>query len=203
MEAASVLQDGSDGVSPRRPPRADVVRNRERLLAAAREVFAAGGAEASLETVARQAGLGIGTLYRHFPTREALFEAVYRGEVERLVELAAQSQGDAAPFEALRRWIHANLAFIATKRGMVTALAVAAHGKSPLTAYSTDRLSGALGALLAQAATAGEIRDDIDAEEMLRALIGICYMFDTPDWQARVARLADVFVDGLRRTTPA
>src|SRR5258708_17634570 len=88
-----------------RKPRADAVRNRERVLDAAKAVFSAGGPEASLEAVARRAGVGIGTLYRHFPTREALFEAVYRREVEHLADLAQQLKGEVAPAEALRRWL--------------------------------------------------------------------------------------------------
>src|SRR5579883_1939518 len=106
-----------------RKPRSDSIRNRELLLKAAAKVFSAGGPEASLEAVAKRAGVGIGTLYRHFPTREALFEAVYRREVEQLAELAEELKGKAAPVEALRRWLHANVEFVATKKGMAAALA--------------------------------------------------------------------------------
>src|SRR6201982_642551 len=111
-----------------RKPRADAVRNRERVLEAAKAVFSAGGPDASLEAVAKRAGVGIGTLYRHFPTREALFEAVYRREVEQLGELAEQLKSEAAPVEALRLWLRANVEFVATKKGMAAALALAAHG---------------------------------------------------------------------------
>src|ERR1700741_4179466 len=100
-----------------RKPRSDALRNRERLLDAAKAVFSAGGAEASLEAVARHADVGIGTLYRHFPTREALYEAVYRREVEQLGELAEQLKSEAAPVDALRRWLRANVEFVATKKG--------------------------------------------------------------------------------------
>src|ERR1700731_2700531 len=92
-----------------RKPRADAVRNRERVLESAKAVFSAGGPDASLEAVARHAGVGIGTLYRHFPTREALFEAVYRREVEHLADLAEQLKGEVAPAEALRRWLRSNV----------------------------------------------------------------------------------------------
>ena len=108
---------------PLRRPRADAARNRERLLAAAKAVFSAGGPEASLEAVARRAGVGIGTLYRHFPTRETLFEAVYRREVDELAALAEAS--DADPAAALRRWVKTNVEFVATKKGMAAALAMA------------------------------------------------------------------------------
>ncbi|MDR3465955.1 MAG: TetR/AcrR family transcriptional regulator [Xanthobacteraceae bacterium] len=178
-----------------RKPRADAVRNRERVLAAAKAVFSAGGPDASLEAVARRAGVGIGTLYRHFPTREALYEAVYRREVEQLGELAGQLMGEPSPVEALRRWLRSNVAFVATKKGMSAALALAAHGE--LMAFSYDRLTKAVGALLARAVAAGEIRADVSAEDLLRALVGMCYLHDQPGWQASVLRLMDVLVDGM------
>jgi AcrR family transcriptional regulator len=181
-----------------RKPRSDAVRNRERVLESAKAVFSAGGPEASLEAVAKRAGVGIGTLYRHFPTREALFEAVYRREVEQLAGLAEQLKGDSAPVEALRRWLRSNVEFVATKKGMSAALALAAHKPSELTAYSFGRLAKAVGALLDRAVASGEIRSDISAEDVLRALIGMCYMHDQPGWQSTVLRLVDVFVDGLR-----
>ena len=95
-----------------RKPRADALRNRDRVLEAAKTVFSAGGSDASLEAVAREAGVGIGTLYRHFPTREALYEAVYRREVEQLGELAEQLKGEASAVDALRRWLRANVEFV-------------------------------------------------------------------------------------------
>jgi AcrR family transcriptional regulator len=182
-----------------RKPRADSARNRERVLQAARAVFAAGGPAASLEAVARQAGVGVGTLYRHFPTREALFEAVYRHEVEQLVELAGQPAAELTPLEALRRWMHANVEFVATKKGMSAALAIAAHASPDLKASSMDRLEGALGTLLRRAADAGEIRTDISAEDVLRTIVGLSYTHDRPGWQGNVLRLLDVFLDGMRR----
>src|ERR1700758_5574726 len=110
-----------------RKPRADALRNRDRVLEAAKAVFSAGGSEASLEAVARHAGVGIGTLYRHFPTREALFEAVYRREVEQLADLAEQLKTETSPVEALRRWLRSNVEFVATKKGMSAALALAVN----------------------------------------------------------------------------
>jgi transcriptional regulator SbtR-like protein len=102
-----------------------------------------------------------------------------------------------APTEALRRWLRSNVEFVATKKGMSAALALAAHGSSELSAYSLDRLTGAVGAPLDRAAAAGEIRADISPEDRLRALVGMCYMNDQLGWQASVLRLLDVFVDGL------
>ena len=184
---------------PRRP-RSDAIRNRELLLDAAAAVFSAGGPDASLEAVAKRAGVGIGTLYRHFPTRESLFEAVYRHEVDQLSELAEQLGREASPVEALRRWLHANVRLVATKKGMLAALALAANPPSELFAYSFDRLTKAVGSLLDHAKKAGEIRSDITPEELLTALVGICYnMYNKPDWQKTVLRLVDIFVDGLRK----
>jgi AcrR family transcriptional regulator len=180
-----------------RKPRADALRNRERVLEAAKSVFSAGGADASLEAVARRAGVGIGTLYRHFPTREALYDAVYRREVEQLGELADELKGEAAPVEALRKWLRANVEFVATKKGMAAALALAAHKPSELMAFSYERLTKAVGALLERAVAAGELRADVSPEDLLRALIGMCLMHDQPGWQASVVRLLDVLVDGL------
>jgi AcrR family transcriptional regulator len=181
-----------------RKPRADAVRNRELVLEAARAVFSAGGPDASLEAVARTAGVGIGTLYRHFPTREALFEAVYRREVQQLADLAEQLKKEALPVDALRQWMRSNVKFVATKKGMSAALALAAYKNSKLFSYSFDQLNRAVGGLLDRAIAAGEIRDDISSEDLLRALVGMCYTHDQPGWQTRVLRLVDVFIDGLR-----
>jgi AcrR family transcriptional regulator len=185
-----------------RQPRADAVRNRERVLEAAKAVFSAGGSDASLEAVARTAGVGIGTLYRHFPTREALFEAVYRREVQQLADLAEQLKKKAQPVEALREWLRSNVRFVATKKGMVEALALAAYKNSELYSYSFDQLTKTVRGLLDRAVAAGEIRADITPEDLLRALIGMCYMHDQPGWQRGVLRLVDVFVDGLRQQRP-
>ncbi len=203
-EATSAFQGAEmssrQGQSEKRPrkPRADAVRNRERVLEAAKSVFSAGGPDASLEAVARTAGVGIGTLYRHFPTREALFEAVYRREVQQLADLAEQLKQEAKPIDALRHWMRSNVKFVATKKGMSAALALAAYKNSELFSYSFERLTRAVGALLDRAIAAGEIRDDISPEDLLRALVGMCYMQDQPGWQTSVLRLVDVFIDGLR-----
>lgn len=182
-----------------RKPRTDAVRNRERVLNAAKAVFSRGGPEASLEAVARRAGVGIGTLYRHFPTREALFEAIYRREVDQLVALARQLETQTPPVEALRRWMQAGVEFMATKKGMAAALALAANSSSDLTAYSLDQLTMALRELLQRAVAAGELCADVDPEDLLRALVGMCYVQDRPGWQAKVRHLVDIFIEGLSR----
>jgi AcrR family transcriptional regulator len=181
-----------------RRPRSDSVRNREILLEAAAAVFGGGGPDASLDAVARRAGVGIGTLYRHFPTREALFEAVYRHEVDQLGELAERLATEAEPVDALRQWLHANVQLVATKKGMLAGLALAVQKPSELYAYSFERLTKAAGVLLERAIAAGDIRPVITAEELIRTLVGMCYMHEQPGWQPSVLRLVDIFVDGLR-----
>ncbi|MEY9358048.1 AcrR family transcriptional regulator [Bradyrhizobium yuanmingense] len=192
-----------DHTDQTRKPRVDAVRNRERVLEAAKLVFSAGGSEASLEAVAKRAGVGIGTLYRHFPTREALFEAVYRREVEQLSELAEQLKNAKDPVEALRRWLRSGVEFVATKKGMMAALALAVQSGSELHAFSFERLTKAIGSLLDRAVAAGEMRADISPEDLLRAFFGMCYVHDQPGWQATALRLLDVFVDGLRVRPPS
>jgi AcrR family transcriptional regulator len=181
-----------------RKPRVDALRNRDRVLEAARTVFSAGGPEASLESVAKTAGVGIGTLYRHFPTREALFEAVYRREVQQLADLAGRLEEEADPVEALRQWMRSFVKFVATKKGMSAALAFAVSKDSDLVSYSSDLLTRTVGGLLRRAGAAGEVRDDISPEDLLRALVGICYAHDQAGWQSGVLRLVDVFIEGLR-----
>ncbi len=182
-----------------RKPRADAVRNRERVLAAAKLVFSAGGRDASLEAVARQAGVGIGTLYRHFPTRETLFEAVYRREAQQLADLATLLATDPDPVEALRRWMGSMVEFVATKKGMTAALALAAQTSSDLVASTFELLTRAVRTLLDRAIEAHAVRDDVSPEDLVRTLVGLCYTYDTPGWQANVLRLVDVFIDGLRK----
>ncbi|MBV8409939.1 MAG: TetR/AcrR family transcriptional regulator, partial [Alphaproteobacteria bacterium] len=121
-----------------------------------------------------------------------------RREVEELGALAERlAQEEASPVAALRQWLRANVQLIATKKGMLAALALAAEGRSDLYAYSLERLTKAVGRLLERAVAAGEMRADITAEDLLRALVGLSHMYDRPDWQATVTRLVDVFVDGL------
>ncbi|TCQ02352.1 TetR family transcriptional regulator [Rhizobium sp. PP-F2F-G36] len=182
-----------------RKPRADSVRNRERLLEAATAIFRLGGAQASLEAVAREAGVGIGTLYRHFPTREALFDAVYRHEVDILADLARELSTEDDPVAALKSWLQANVRLVATKKGMIEGLQLAVVGSSELKAYSYERMVGAIDLLLERATAAGMIRDDVSPDELLRTLLGIFYSHGPTDWQPTALRMVDVFVDGLRK----
>ena len=189
---------GLESAKRRRKPRADSILNRERLLEAAAEIFAAGGAQASLEAVARRAEVGIGTLYRHFPTREALFEAVYRHEVDQLADLADRLAREPDPVEALRAWLRAQVRLVAAKKGMIEGLQLAAQASSELKAYSFERLIRALSALLERGIAARALRSDVSADDVLRAIVGLIYAQGGGDWQAMALRLVDVFVDGLR-----
>lgn len=199
LYGGSLRFQGARGVleGKARRPRADAARNHGRLLAAAKAVFSEMGARASLEAVARAAGVGIGTLYRHFPTRDALWEAVYRREVDQLVELAAQLASCPDPVEAMRHWLRATVAFVATKKGMGAALAVA-YGAADLRAYASDRLTAAVGSLVAHGVDAGALRLDARPADLLQVLFALCYNSDEPGWQDDVLRLMDVFLDGMR-----
>ena len=126
-----------------------------------------------------------------------MFEAVFRREVRQLSELAEQLKDETV--EALHRWLHSNIELVATKKGMSAALALAVHGSSELYAEIIIGTAGESGRRPAgPAVAAGEIRSDISPEDLLRALVGMCYMHDQPGWQASVLRLVDIFVDGLR-----
>lgn len=184
----------------RRKPRSDAVENRRRLIEAARDVLGQGGPGASLEAVARAAGVGIGTLYRHFPTREALFQAVYRHEVEQLIAMAgALEETDADGLAPLRAWLHALVALVETKRGLLGALAVVLTDDSK--AMHVELVAGltqAVEGLMARARSEGALRSDITADDLLTAIYALCYARQPePDWRAKVLRLVDVFMDGL------
>jgi AcrR family transcriptional regulator len=187
----------ADAPVPERKPRADVARNRERLLAAAKRVFAHGGAGASLEAIAREAGLGIGTLYRHFPTREALYEGVYGRDIDQLVALAGTAATADDPVEGLRRWLHAAIDMVATKKGMIAALAIGADASSAISARLSGRLNDAVEPLFARAVDAGRLRADMSAQDLLLALVGMCLIRHEAGWQARVARMIDTLLAGL------
>ena len=186
--------------SPRRKPRADALRNRARLIEAAKEILGRGGPGASLEAVARNAGVGIGTLYRHFPAREDLFKAVYQREVEQLIELAGELEMQGGGPEALRTWLRARVELVETKRGLLGALAVVANEESKVMfAEISSRMTKAVDGLIAPAKAAGVFRADISADDLLSTVYALCYA-RPPElgWKDRVLHLLDIFVDGLR-----
>jgi AcrR family transcriptional regulator len=181
-----------------RKPRADAQRNRDGLLEAAKAAFAEVGPEASLEEIARRADVGIGTLYRHFPTRDAIVEAVYRREVQQLAEAAPRLSETLPPAEALRAWMRVFVDYIAAKKVIAPALKSLVGADSALYADSSARINGAIGLLVERARASGDIRPDADAADLLRALIGFAYVNSAPDWEASALRLIDLLIDGLR-----
>ncbi|MDX8448079.1 TetR/AcrR family transcriptional regulator [Mesorhizobium sp. VK3C] len=181
-----------------KPLRADARRNRDKLVEAAAQAFAADGVDASLEEIAKRAGVGIGTLYRHFPTREHLVEVVYRREVEGLCQAADELARDHPADVALELWMQRFVDYIATKRGLATSLRILLTTNSTLFSDTSGRVSNALRGLVEQAAAAGKIRADVDASDVLHALGGIYSAPNTPDWRERSGRLVKLLMDGLR-----
>ena len=181
-----------------RKPRADAQRNREGLLEAAKAAFAEAGPEASLDEIARRARVGIGTLYRHFPTRDAIVEAVYRREVRQLADAAPRLIESLPPAEALRAWMRLFIDYIAAKRVIAPALKSLVGGGSALYADSSARINEAMALLVERARASGDIRPSADSADLLRALIGFAYVNSAPDWEASAVRLIDLLIDGLR-----
>jgi AcrR family transcriptional regulator len=187
----------SVATTPARKPRADSLRNREQLLAAAKAAFAETGADAALEEIARRAGVGIGTLYRHFPTRDALLAAVYRREVEQLTQSAERLMAEHPPLEAFERWLHLLVDYLAAKRVVAPALQASAEGAQAYAAAGmpvTDTLNRLTERLIA----GGAIRRDIQPEDLMRIIMGLAQGYDQPDWAPSARRLIDIVVAGLR-----
>lgn len=181
-----------------KPLRADAARNRELLLATAAEAFEQRGAEAPLEDIAKRAGVGIGTLYRHFPTRDALLEAVYRREVEILCDGVAELRAEHTPDEALSIWMRRFVTYVAKKRGMAQALKTAFGAEYTLFVDSRTRIRESLDALVGDAAAAGLIRDDIDSLDLMRAMSGICMAADPAAASDTTNTIVGLLLDGLR-----
>ena len=187
--------------APARKPRADAARNRQRVLEAARAAFNAGGVSISLEEVARSAGLGIGTLYRHFPTRDALIAEVYRSEANKLFDAAQKLADVEAPLEALREWLLLFVDYLATKLILVEALKAMVEGDSAqLKATSGEQLTAAVTMLVDRAVESGDFeRGSINPIDLLRALTGVAMAGAGPDWHVAAARMVDVLIAGLKR----
>jgi AcrR family transcriptional regulator len=185
-----------------RPQRADARRNRDLLLAAAVRAFSAKGLDASLDAIAKDAGVGVGTLYRHFPTREALIEAAYRNELAAVCDAASDLLASSSPADATRAWMDRFIDYMTAKIGMADALrAVIASGKDPYT-QSRERLGAAIGQLLEAAAAAGDIRGDIEPDDVLIGLSGIALAAGQPAQRGQADRLLDLLMDGLRYRAP-
>lgn len=183
---------------PTRKPRTDARRNRERILEVAKREFTRSGAGAGLDDIARAAGVGAGTLYRHFPTREALIEAVYRTEVEKLAEAEKKFTATMPPMEALRAWMLLFVDYIAAKQIIAPALNSMVGGPSKLYENSRSQIQGAIDALVKRAIKSGDIRKDLVPFDLLRALIGVANVASAPDWQQSAKRLVDILITGSK-----
>jgi AcrR family transcriptional regulator len=181
-----------------RKPRTDAQRNRERILEVAKEAFTRSGADASLDEMAKQAGVGAGTLYRHFPTRDALIEAVYRSEVEKLAAAERKFTETMPPIDALRTWMLQFVDHIAAKQIIAPALNSVVGGPSKLYEGSYGLVHGAIDTLVKRAIKSGDIRRDLDPFDLLRALIGVSHIATGPGWQQSARRLVDILITGSR-----
>jgi AcrR family transcriptional regulator len=181
-----------------RKPRIDALRNRERILEVAKAAFTREGANASLEEIAKQAGVGTGTLYRHFPARDELIEGVYRNEVEKLAAAADSFAEIMSPLDALRAWMLLLVDYIAAKHIIAPALNTIAGGPSRLIEGSRSLIQGAIDGLVKRAKRSGDLRRDLDAHDLLGALIGISHVGSGTDWQQSARRLVDILIAGSR-----
>jgi AcrR family transcriptional regulator len=184
-------------IAPRKP-RTDAQRNRERILEIAKESFRRSGANASLDDIAKDAGVGPGTLYRHFPTRDALIEAVYRTEVEKLAAAERKFAEAMLPIEALRAWMLLFVDYIGTKQIIAPALNTLVGGPSKLYEGSRGQIQGAIESLVKRAIKSRDIRKDLEPFDLLRALIGVSHVASGPDWQQSARRLVDILITGSR-----
>jgi AcrR family transcriptional regulator len=181
-----------------RKPRSDAQRNRERILEAAKEAFTRYGAEASLDDIAKQAGVGAGTLYRHFPSREELLKGVYRTEIEKLAAAERTFAETLSPLEALRAWLLLFVEAIAAKQVIAPALSALVGDSKKVFEASYTQMWEAIRSLVRRAIRSGDIRSDLDPTDLLRALIGVAHVPTTPDWQPSARRLVDILIAGSR-----
>ena len=180
-----------------RKPRADSQRNRGLIIQVAKEAFTENGAGTSLDDIAKKAKVGAGTLYRHFPSREELLEAVYRAEVEKLAEAAEKLGRELPPVEALRAWLFLFIDHLATKKVIAAALN-SLVGASKMFDENKSRVFGAVTSMFERAIASGDIRPDIDSVDILRCIIGVTHFGTTEDWKKSATRLVDILILGSR-----
>ena len=181
-----------------RKRRTDAQQNRERILEVAKQAFTRSGANASLDDIAKEAGVGAGTLYRHFPTRDALIEAVYRTEVEKVASAEKKFSESLPPIEALRAWMLLFVDYIAAKQIIAPALNALVGDPKKVFEASYTQVWEAIRALVNRAVKSGDIRKDLDPIDLLRALIGVANVSSSPDWQQSARRLVDILITGAR-----
>jgi AcrR family transcriptional regulator len=181
-----------------RKPRADAQRNRELILGVAKTAFTERGVNVCLDEIARQARVGAGTLYRHFPSRDSLLEAVYRTEVEKLAAAESQLAATLPPVEALRAWMLLFVDYIAAKQIIAPALNSLVGKPSKLFDPSGSRVRSAINALVTRAKESGDIRDDLEPLDLLRALVGVSNVASEPGWTQSAKRLVEILIVGSR-----
>jgi len=185
---------------PARRPRADAKRNRERILQVAKEAFTRFGAAASLDDIARRSGIGSGTLYRHFPTRDALIEAVYRSEVEKLAAAEERFAATLPPLEALRAWMLLFIDHVSAKTLIIPAMNTVAGGSMRLIEGSRSLIHTAFVTSVKRAIASGDLRADTDPNDFLRALVGVFHTTASPGWEQSARRLVNILIAGSRPT---
>lgn len=191
------MQPEPTGKSSRRP-RSDGERNRLRLIDAAKRVFAENGADVGLDHVARDAGLSIATLYRHFPTRDELISAVYQQEVTALIEAADELMCKREPVAALREWLTLFVEFLDAKHGMAAAMDTLIGGPEPIYSKTPHRLDVPVKALVSRGVETGVFRDDIEPHDLLRALSGVAHVRPSENWKQQADRMVDLLLGGLQ-----
>ena len=185
--------------APARKPRADALRNRERILEVAKEAFTRDGAAASLDDIAKASGIGSGTLYRHFPTRDALIEAVYRSEVAKLAESEQRLAATRPPLEALRAWMLLFIDHVAGKQLIIPAMNSVAGGSIRLIEGARSLIHTAFIRSVERAIASGDLRPETNPNDFVRALIGIFHTTALPGWEESARRLVDILITGSRR----
>jgi AcrR family transcriptional regulator len=204
LDEAPTVAPAADaaGEAKQRPLRADAQRNRDKLIEVATTAFTENGVDVALEEIARRADVGIGTLYRNFPTREALVLAVYRKQIDGLRVAARELPKTLGPADALREWMRGFVEYGAVKRGLVALLKSMMETETNLFDQARATLLESAGELMTAAADAGEIRPDIAPADVIRALGGICMATDRPDAGTAAMSLVDLVFDGLRFGAP-
>ncbi len=182
----------------RRKPRVDAQRNRARLLEVAREAFTRNGPDATLDDIARRAEVGPGTLYRHFATRDALIEAVYRSEVEKLTAAGQRCTATLRPVEALRTWMLVFIDYVANKLLILPAMDTVPGGSKRMIEGTHGRIHGTFRGLVKQAVASGDLRASTDPDDLVRALIGVFHTTSLPGWESSARRIVDILIDGSR-----
>ena len=187
----------SPATSPRQP-RADAQRNRERILDVAREAFTQHGPHATLDDIARRAHIGPGTLYRHFPTRDALIEAVFRSQVEKLTTAAQHLAETLPPIDALRAWMFLFIDYVADKLLILPAMDTLPGGSTRLIEGSRGPVHGTFRTLVQRAIDTGELRPETDPDDLIRTLIGVFHTTALPGWESSARRIVNILIEGSR-----